>query len=941
MFRYFLLPLFFSLFALTVSAQRITGTLKDAADESLVTSATVSLMASDSTTVIAETVSNAEGVFNFRDVKSGRYVLSISSVGYATFTKSFTLRSTTYDFGTIKIAKSEEILSEVFIDATPPPVRMKGDTTEISASQFKVNPDANVEDLIKKMPGITVDKSGNVTAQGEQVRKVTVDGREFFGDDAAATLRNLPSEIVDRIQVFDRMSDQASLTGFDDGNTSRSINIVTRSNMRQGNFGRVYAGYGTDNSYLGGGNISFFKDARRISIVGLSNNINQQNFSADDLGNMGGGGGGRGGFRGGGGGFNVGPQSGIAKTNSIGVNYGDQWGKKIEATGSYFFNNSNLRNNQLTNTEFLNPDAKTFYDETANSENTNFNNRANIRLRYSIDSNNTILLTGSASFQNTESLNSILGSMTGDDHLQPVSRTESNQQSTSGSYQINSGLLYSHKFRKQGRTISIGFNTNLSNRNGDNYNYAANDYYKAVLEKDTINRYTDNKSNTNNYSINLQYTEPIAPKWQMQLSYNPSFQRSFADQRAYDYDYGKSDYLIFQDSLSNKFANDYNTHNTGLTIRRGERDNMVSAGISYQYSELSSDRTFPTETSISHSYNNFLANAFARLKLGTYGQMRIMYRGTVNSPSVNQLQDVINTNNPLFYSTGNPELEQQYSNRLFVRYSYANRITGYSFFANIFGTKVDDYITNATFTARNDSTLAQGIVLHKGSQLTKPVNLDGFYNINSFFNFTIPLKFMKSNLNLNAGVGYARQPGMVDYVENISNNINYNGGLVLASNISEYVDFDLSYSINVNQVENSINPRANNNYYTQSARANLNLLNKKGTFFQTTLSNESYSGLSQGFNQTYWLWNAAVGQKFLKGQRGELKLSVFDLLKQNKSIVRNVTATQIQDLKNDVLQQYFMLTFTYKLRNFGKPQTQNRREGFEGRPPMMMRGMGH
>lgn len=938
MIRHLLLSALFSSFLLSAVAQRITGTLKDAGDESALSSATVSLMNTDST-VISETVSNARGVFSFREARPGTYILSVSSVGYAPYSKSFRLEAEPYNFGELKIAKSEEVLSAIVIDATPPPVRMKGDTTEISASQFKVNPDANVEDLIKKMPGITVDKRGNITAQGESVRKVTVDGRDFFGEDAAATLRNLPSEIVDRIQVFDRMSDQAALTGFDDGNSSRSINIVTRANMRQGNFGRVYAGYGTDDSYLAGGNISFFKDARRISIVGLTNNINQQNFSADDLTNMGGGGGGRG-FRGGGGGFNVGPQSGIARTNSLGINYGDQWGKKIEATGSYFFNNNNLTNNQITNTEFLNPDAKTFYDETAESKNTQFNNRANLRLKYTIDSNNTIQFTGSGSFQNSEAINTILGTMTGADHTDLVSRTMSNLESNSGSYNINSGLLYSHRFNKRGRAVSIGLNASLNDRKGDSYNYAANDYFKTNLEADTINRYTDNANNSHNYSINLQYTEPLAEKWQMQVSYNPSFQKSFADQRTYDFDDIKSDYSLFRDSLSNKFHSNYNTHNTGLTLRRGDRENMIAAGISYQYSELSSDRTYPTTTSVNHSYNNFLGNVFARLKLSTYSQMRFMYRGTVNSPSVNQLQDVINTNNPLFYSTGNPNLQQQYSNRLFIRYNYANRITGHSFFANIFGSRIDDYITNATFTAMNDSTLAQGIILHRGSQLTKPVNVDGFYNINSFFNFTLPLKFMKSNLNLNAGVGYSRQPGMVNYVENISNSLNYNGGMVLASNVSEYVDFDLSYSINFNKVENSINARANNNYYTQSARANLNLLSKKGSFLQTSLSNESYSGLSQGFNQSYWLLNAAIGQKFLKGQKGELKLSVFDLLKQNKSIVRNVTATQIQDLKNDVLQQYFMLTFTYKLRNFGKPQADSRREGFDGRPGFRS-GMGH
>ncbi len=937
--KFILLTSVFLASAFYVSAQQVKGILKDSADHSPLMIATVSVLKTDSTTVVAETISNEQGEFSFRNIPAGNYFLSVSYIGYKTLMKRFSMGTSTYDFGNIDIAKTAEVLTTVVIDGTPPPVRMKGDTTEITAAQFKVNPDANVEDLIKKMPGITVDKQGKVTAHGESVQKVTVDGRDFFGDDAAAALRNLPSEVVDKIQIFDRLSDQAQLTGFDDGNTTKSINVVTKANMRQGNFGRIYAGYGTDDKYMGGGNISFFNNARRISIVGLTNNINQQNFSSEDMTNMGGGrggigGGGRGGF-GGGGGFNVGPQSGIAKTNALGLNFSDVWGKKVEVSGSYFFNNRNLSNTQITNTQFLNPDNKSFYDEDAVSQNTNNSNRLNLRVKYTIDSNNTIQLRSGASFNGNKSTNSILGLMTGEDHSQLLSKTDNMLRNNSDGYQINSGLLYSHKFAKPGRSISMDFSTNLSKNSGANYNYALNEYYKMNVVAEETNRFTDNENNTNNYRINLEYTEPIAPKWQMQVNYNPSFQKSFADQRAYDFDSSHMGYTHFRDSLSNKFENTYNTHNTGITIRRGDRDNMVSVGVSYQYSELMSDRTFPSVTHIDHSYNNILANAFARLKLGTYSQLRLSYRSSVRSPSVTQLQDVINTTNPLFYSTGNANLQQQYDNRIFGRFSYANRVSGNSFFAGFFMTNTNNYISNATFTAKSDSTLSQGIILHEGTQLSKPVNLDGYYSVNSFVNFSIPVKFIKSNLNLNGGVGYSRQPGMVDYIKNISNNYNYNVGAVLASNISEYIDFNLSYSINFNNVENSINPRNNNDYQAQSAGASVNLLTKKGTFFQTDMSHESYSGLSAGYNQSYWLWNASVGQKFLKGQKGELKLTVFDLLNQNKSITRNVTATQIQDLKNQVTQQYFMLTFTYRLKNFGKPQSGSRGGGMDGARPMM------
>ncbi len=924
------------LFFTSVYSQKVTGIIQDAIDQSPLIKATVAILKTDSTSVVGETVSNTKGEFTLGNSKPGRYVLRITSIGYGTTLLGFNMPNGDFNFGTIKINKSAETLSNIVISGAPPPVRMKGDTAEFSASQFKVNPDAMTEDLIKKMPGVTVDKNGTITAQGETVKKVTVDGRDFFGDDATATLRNLPSEIVDKIQVFDKMSDQAQLTGFDDGNSVKSINIVTKADMRQGNFGRIYAGYGTDDRYAGGGNISFFNNARRISIIGLTNNVNQQNFSSEDLvgASSGGGRGGRRGGGGGGGGFGggnnffVGQQSGISKTNSIGINYGDAWGKKVDVSASYFFNNSNLNNNQTINRQNLSQDSSTYYDENTLSHTENFNHRFSLRLNYKIDSSNTLLITTNASLQTNNSSNDIEGINSGSNHLNLISKTGNSLESNLKGANINTGLLYSHSFPKKGRSISLGFYTGLNSNDGYNYNDALNSYYKINLITDTVNQYTDNTSNSNSYRLNLEYTEPLAPKTQLQLSYNPAFQRSKADQETFDFDNGSSKYSILDTTLSNKFESNYNTQNAGLTIRRGDRDNMLSAGVSYQFSDLKSSQVFPYQTDVHYTFENFLANAMGRFKIGKYGSVRLFYRGSVNSPSVTQLQNVINTSNQLFYSMGNPDLKQQYTNRGMLRYSYANRVTSKSFFANFFVSGINNYVSNATYTATKDSLLTGDILLHKGSQLSKPVNLNGYISANSFFNYSMPLKFMKTNLNLNGGFGYSRQPGLLNNISNVSNNYNYNIGAVLASNISEYVDFNISYSANFNNVVNTIRPDQNNNYVSQSAGVSLNLLSKKGTFLQNSLSNESYSGLSDGFNQNYWLWNVAIGQKFLKSQRGEVKLSVFDLLKQNRSITRNVTEAYIQDTRNQVLQQYFMLTFTYKLRNFGKGSPQ-RNSGME------------
>ena len=280
-----LIPLtFLLLISFLAKAQNITvkGIVRDTADKNMLTGATIQFRIAEDSLKKFSTATDKKGAFILTNLIPGNYILTITSVGYEPVKRNIKLNADK-DFGTIVISKEADLLSEVTVKVSVPPVKQKGDTLEYGAAAFKVNPDATGEDLIKKMPGVTVDKAGTVTAQGEQVKKVTVDGREFFGDDATAALRNLPAEVIDKIQVFDRLSDQAQFTGVDDGNSSKSINIVTKANMRNGQFGRIYAGYGTDDRYSAGGNVSFFKGDRRISLVGLANNINQQNFSSQDL----------------------------------------------------------------------------------------------------------------------------------------------------------------------------------------------------------------------------------------------------------------------------------------------------------------------------------------------------------------------------------------------------------------------------------------------------------------------------------------------------------------------------------------------------------------------------------------------------------------------------------------------------------------------------------
>ncbi len=914
----------------------LRGIINDSTSKTALAGATVRLVSTTDSTNKHITVTDRTGHFAFQSLTAGNYTLYFSYIDFSSFSQPVKFTGEPLNLGVLQAGRQVKDLAGITIVSKAPPVQQKGDTLQYSASQYKVNVDANAEDMIKKMPGVSVE-NGTVKAQGEDVRRVTIDGRQYFGDDATLALRNLPAEVIDKIQVFDRLSDQAQFTGFDDGQTTKAINIVTKADMRNSQFGKLYGGYGTNDRYSAGGNVNLFNGTRRIALIGMANNINQQNFSSQDLlgvvsngsgqsrgggGNRGGGGGRGGGQQGGGGAnqnnFLIGQQDGISKTNSFGINYNDLWSKKTEFTASYFFNNNNNSNEEITNRQyFVTPETSQYYDEVNSTNSQNFNHRIEMRLEHKFDSANQLIITPSVNFQRNKASSDLAGKnyFSSNDLISTL--LNSTNRTTSG-YNITNNILYRHAFKKRGRSFSAGFNTGWNESDGDQYVSSFNTYYKGTVVNDTLQQYSDQDRNGNNYRVNLVYTEPLGKNTQLQINYNPSWTKSVSDQLTYHFDDATGKYVFLDTSLSNSFISNTSTQNGGISIRKGDRNKMFNLGVSVQNSVLDNDQQYPYTTDIRRSFFNVLPNAMINYRFSVKSNLRIQYRASTQLPSVGMLQEVINNTNPLFLSKGNSELKQSYGHTLSARYNYTNSAQSQSFFANVFVTRTDDFVSNATFIATKDSVLTPTVTLYQGSQLSTPVNLDGYYSVRSFFTFGTPMKFIKSNLNLNAGVNWIKSPGIVNNVDNITNTTNYNAGFVVASNVSERVDFNINYSANYNKVKNSYQPDQNYNYFSQSAGVQFNLMTKDGWVLQNDLTNRLYRGLTDGFNQNFWLWNMAVAKKFLKNDMGELRLSVFDLLKQNRSINRTVTESYVEDLRTRVLQQYFMLTFTWRFKNFVK-----------------------
>ena len=941
--RSVLLVLFFSLGAVIAKSQNISlkGIIADKTDKSAIVGATVKLVSVRDSSQVKLVVTDKAGNFAFNNLNTGGYKVYITFTGYEKIEQRVNLQASNITPLSFSLAKVATELGDVTVVAKAAPARQKGDTTEYSANQFKVNPDATAEDMIKKLPGVTVGKDGTVTAMGEQVRKVTVDGRDFFGDDATAALKNLPASVIDKIQVFDRLSDQAQLTGFDDGNSVKTVNIVTKSGIKNGQFGRIYAGAGTESRYAAGGNVSFFKGDRRLSLVANFNNINQQNFASQDLlgvtSSSNSGGGNRGGNRGGGMGggadnFNVGQANGISKTNAFGINFSNVYNKKLTISGSYFFNNSRNNNEGLSNTETFQPTKNLFSQQNSTSSTVNTNHRFNARLEYKIDSANSIFIIPSFSFQknNSSSISNTQSYFTTNDS---TGTALSKNSADRDGYNIRNTIMYRHSFAKRGRTFSLSFNTGWNKNDGETLTDNTNKYFYTSGNTVVLsNRFRDSKTSGTTIGGTIAFTEPIGKKGQLQFDYSPTVQKNKANQQTFNYDGQK--YTLFDAKLSSVFDNTVITNNAGISYRLGQsRDEQLSFGVNFQHSKLESQRIFPTVTSVNQSFFNVLPNLMWRKKLSATGNIRVFYRASTNFPSISQLQDVVSDTNSLSVNTGNPNLKQSYTHCLSGRYSYTNSKTSKSFFANVFLQTASDYISNASYFIQSDSVV-NNVTVKKNSQFSKPVNLNGYKSLRTFFTYSMPLKFIKTTFSLSAGFSYSKLPGLVNYQKTFTNSYAYNGGVVLASNISEYVDFNLSYNANFTNSKTNTTTATTSKSVNQSIGAQVNLLSKNGWFVQNDISGNTYSGLSGDLNQSFWLWNAAIGKKFLKNKAGELKLSVFDLLKQNQSITRTITDTYIQDVQTQVLRQYFMLTFTYSLKNFGvaKASTNTERNFGGGRP---------
>ena len=619
----------------------------------------------------------------------------------------------------------------------------------------------------------------------------------------------------------------------------------------------------------------------------------------------------------------MGQQNGISRTNAFGVNFSDKWGEKLTVRGSYFMNQSQNRNEQsLLRTYYQNVgDSTQTYREQSSGGSTNLNHRLNFRLDYAFDKRNSLLITPRLSIQTNRSTSSTNSDTQLGDAL--LNQSDNTFSSRNQGYTFNNNLLFRHRFEKRGRTLSLNIGTGLNNQTGFSTLASQNAFFQTdTTIRQVVDQRTDSRSSGYQLSAGLNYTEPLG-KGIVQVSYNAGLNHSNSDRLTYRLNPASDNYDRLDSLLSNRFDNDYFTQRAGLSYSVRTEKIRLSASTNLQRADLQSDQLFPRVGSVNRTFTNLLPTVFADYRITDDKRLRFTYRTSTDAPNINQLQNVLNNTNPLVQTIGNPDLDQSYTHALSLRFTKTSVQKASSLVGLVSVNLVQSPIGSSLFIAERAglvpgviSSTGQPIFLQAGTQLTRPVNTDNALSSRGFFSFGAPLTFIKTNLNLNTSLTYNQTPSLINGLVNRANSYNIGQGVVLSSNISEKLDFTLSYNYGYSRVENSLQPQLNTAFNTQAIGGSVVWTAWKGLVLRSDVNYQRYAGLSGGFNQQFALWNASVAQRFLKKDNGELKLSVFDLLNQNTSVSRSFSETYLEDNRSLVLRQYFMFTFSYTLRQF-------------------------
>lgn len=870
------------------------------------------------------TTSDTEGRGAFPRVLRGDYRLTITSLGYDSLRIAIRVEAAAVALDSLWLTPRAEAIDHVVVEVPALRSSVHGDTLSYRASAYKVSFGSDAESLISKMPGLEV-ADGAIEAQGRTVQRVYVDGREFFGNDAMSAIRNIPADMIESIDIYNSQSDRSEFTGVDTGEGFTSLNIVTLPDKRRGAFGRLFGAYGIPDKYIAGGNVNIFDNDRRISVIGLVNNISRQNFSFEDILGTTEQAGGKNSSKN----FMVRPLDGISTVQAVGINYSDAWSGKGKITASYFFNRTDNRNLSRSERQtFTSTDKLVLSSDENDSRTLNLNHRFNSRFDYKFSNRHSVMMRTSFSLQdnrNRNELRSRTDNRFSDDDIRFVNRRRNFGRSISDGFNVSNNLLY--RYRLPGATShNLTFGLGGTWRG---YEQLSRPRQYTFRDPDDIACDTADYSSRNitrterdqpGYDLagNASYTRSLSKRSRLSLEYRINYTDNSVDRSTFVFD-NKTESFPPERSprQSTEYDYAYLTHRLGSTYQYYFKKTKVAATLYYQHSGFRSHYAYPYARTTEAAFDNLTYNAVANISIDRNNTLKFNASGRTSNPRATDLQGIVNTTNRQHVFAGNPELDPVYTHRLSGQYIRANPAKGRTFTVSAEFAASPNTITDSLVIDVPDFVIDdEGTLLGEGNQYVKPVNIPGFRNLRANVSYGIPLRWLRSNLNFRAGVSAGRIPSIINGERNMLANNACNAGLTLGSNISEYVDFRMSYTGRYNVSKSSSQVRTlDNSYFSQTAKAEATFILWKRLVVRANADYNYYKGLTDTFLEERLICNAQIGLKLFRDGLGEASVGVNDLLDRNSTTFRRtVTGTTLRNVTNLAVGRYVSFQLTYNLR---------------------------
>lgn len=951
-FIFALLLCFTAVTAVAQNAGSVSGVVIDGASNTGLPGAVIEVKLNGSTDVKYYTSGHA-GKFTINGLKYGEYTAVITFLGYDNTEVTFKLASASHNLGSILIKESAVKIEMVVKEAVSTRTVQRGDTLSYNADAFKTAMDADLTSLLNKMPGITV--AGNrIEAQGEKITAVYVDGSEFFGGSVEQALQTLPAQAVQRIEVYDRLSETGQATGIADGGGGKVINIITRASMRHSQFGKLHAGAGYEPSadpaitaktkYTAGGAVNIFDGDRRMSLTALVNNLNKQNFSADDVKVSSSSNSSNASQN-----YSVGTQNGVGESQILGFNITDKLGprKNFLVDGTLFFNHTNAKNRYHYDRWYTAPLKIDTMAVLSFAQPDNYTTRARARMEWRINNRHRMVFIPNLQYRDNSSVNVTNGMRWG------AQGWRFQQSGNDGWWRAVNASLYAQyrmTFKKPVRLFVIDASAGYY-RGWDDRDYYSNGSGKThktdVLQATIDSTYTRvmSAATTTNFNATFTYREPIAKHMQISIIYRPRI-----DIRTRVYNSYTTDHTHVIDSLalskvnpytSNDVKSTYINHRIGAAYRYSHRRNWATVSLFYQYSDLINQDQSKDKPS-RYGYHDFIYNATLQWSFDKQNSIRVSLNSDVKAPGMNQLQDYFNVSNSQYISRGNSELKPYCEHSASMRYTHSNMEKGRTFMMMFQAKTIEDFIGTAILYSPTVIVGEEGDPNYKKYnpiQFTQPFNMSGYWRLTGRVSLGLPLTFMKSNINMTAGVDYATTPlilkvspdnpetGEVNRItitrdddwtkdadpDNIES-MNYSFNAVLGSNISENIDFTFSWNGTYNVTKGTL-AGFNNEYFMHRASGQVKAVLPLGFTLTGSCLFTQYLGITNGYKDHFTLVNLWLGKKVFR-KLGEIEIGVNDLLNQNSSFTRYVSTGYSQIRYNSILGRHFLVRFTYNLRHF-------------------------